>query len=199
MEYRGRYICLHEDIKKPKSGAVKDTATGEYKEEDMEVVGTFHTFNFVKGGPGAFSANTLEALKPLDDELYLLFQVEIGVRAEDGFVFPENTHTMTLKVDLTKDLQKTYPGLSDEVTVTAEVRPTGVIHLIATLGAPDAGGYQYTMEAEMNPVKKPREVLAKTKIDQDGITEPDGKEYFQTQPLTWKLGWVSKQEEVAEP
>ena len=217
VEYRGRYICLHEDIKKPKSGAVKDTATGEYKEEDMEVVGTFHTFNFVKGGPGAFSANTLEALKPLDDELYLLFQVDanyigktdnpndeyyaqqIGVRAEDGFVFPENTHTMTLKVDLTKDLQKTYPGLSDEVTVTAEVRPTGVIHLIATLGAPDAGGYQYTMEAEMNPVKKPREVLAKTKIDQDGITEPDGKEYFQTQPLTWKLGWVSKQEEVAEP
>lgn len=211
VEYRGRYTCSHEDIKELIPDAVPKE-DGSYADDQYKVVGTLHTFSFEAG---AFNATAMDALRPLGRELDLLFKKDIyympdnsegnqkdqfkAVPLPDDFVFPENTHTITLKVNLTEDLEKTYLGLSDEVTVTAEVRPTGVIHLIATLGAPDAKGYQYTMEAEMNPVQKPREVLAKTKIDQDGITEPDGKEYYQTQPLKWKLGWVSKQEEVAEP
>lgn len=205
-EYKGRYTYAATD--EPDIGAIPDPDTGDYKDEDMHQLHTYEQL------PAELTAD-INALKALSGDLDVLCAGSFylsGTEEKSGDEYrylrvptpvegdpTRAPHGMSLEVDLTDDQKATYPGLSEKVTVTAELRPTGVIHLIATLGAPDAGGYQYTMEAEMNPVQKPREVLKPVADPKDPKTAEDGTKYYQTQPLTWKLGWVSKQEEVAEP
>ncbi len=202
-EYRGRYSYGKETVLDIGAVAGPD---GQYKPED------YHDKHTYTQRPGEL-ATSLNALKPLSAEMDILFARVFSLGSEqfkDEYVYdripvpaegdiPKAPYELTLEVTLDDAGKESYPGLGEKVTITAEVRPTGVIHLTAALGE-EENGYQYKMEAELEPVKKPRDVLALAETPAGETHDNDGNyDYYQTEPLKWKLGWVSKQEEVAAP
>lgn len=104
-----------------------------------------------------------------------------------GQMQPQGPHTLTLTVTPGTD---TPAGLSQPVTVTISVRPTGVILLTAVLGEAEEGVRRHVMEAELRPNQPPGRLLVP-----DGPLAGDGT--YQTQPMKWTLSWMAKKEAEA--
>ena len=178
-EYRGRYGLK--------------IITKEHVDENGEAVEhTYYSFQQIDGEFNCGLGDTL----PLLDELDSVCGGTFPESYNDGvlhYQYPskkENLnfqdHSITLTVKSKEDKQ--IEGLDTDVTVTIRMDDDYRINLTEELRK--AGGYVYTMKAQMTPCTQPsfQEIPGVSRPDEDASDSGS------TEALTWKLGWIAKRE-----
>lgn len=182
-EYRGRY-----DYRK------------EEKTEGLAANLVHYTLHTYEQKQGEFQCELGDVLPLLSDfdalfaqemQSFLSARPTTGDNRYTGKALPDTAlqpqHKITLKVSDTGALAASGT-LQDEVTVTAKVTEKYRIRLTAEIAGSDGytgEAYTYKLEAELTPKES---ALPQPKAPPlvDGIN--------QTDPLTWKLNWISKNE-----
>lgn len=175
---------------------------GYTKEEKTEgpatnpVSYTLHTYKQETGIFACELENVLPLLLDFDAlfaknmQAFLDGKPKTGNNRYDGKVLPnvlQNSHEITLKVSETGDLDASET-LKNDVTITAEVTDSYRIRLTAEIKGTDGytnADYTYKLEAELTP----KESSFPEPKDTPGETGT-----YTTDPLTWKLNWISKKE-----
>lgn len=181
VEYQGQYDYKKEDIHGPVTNPVSYT---------------LHTYEQKQG---VFTCE-LQGVLPLLLDFDALFaknmqafldgKPKTGNNRYDGKVLPnvlQNSHKITLKVSETGDLDASET-LKNDVTITAKVTDSYRIRLTAEIKGTDGytnADYTYKLEAELTP---------KESSFPEPKDTPGGNGTYTTDPLTWKLNWISKKE-----
>lgn len=210
VEYVGKY----------RYGSVRverEEITGHDEEGNPQISWVYdHTEHYYWQEPGEIRKKdktpwelnlTLPLYNDLDIRFAGQFQVPIGQRSpideyfydtlKTDTILLKSPHTVTLKAGVSAD---PYGGLTDEVTIKAELNTEGEITLTATFTADDS----YIMEAVLKPSGKPENVIVLsgspaqvvsfgTKPNNDVTVSKEAAEENMTEKsITWTLDHIAK-------
>lgn len=199
VSYRGKYSYEREEIMRTELDM-----NGDPIEVHDYYLNTYTQLS------GAFEKGGLNAFQPFGNELDALFAnifvaaqssyPDTGSIADERYIFEPlgsaaftgGPYVLTLAVVLDPDTHPELAGLAEPVTITVKMREDGVLQLKATLGAAEADGYVYTMEAELTP--EPSLSTALAIKDKDSAVSGENE----TGTVTWKLNWIAKRGRQAD-
>lgn len=154
---------------------------------------TEHTYTMLPGKwqSSLSSAAALGDLLPLNRDLdaWLAGNFELSAgewTVGDQYIFNSDNTLINKDFNGHYQLLLTPEGIKgvDKVKVDCTMQENGVIRLRATLGDAAAGGYLYTMEAELLPTVWPYDVLKLVNAPPNSINAMS--------PVGWQLNWIAK-------